>query len=217
MTQPNHEPRSRNYPIRVDVPLGVHMLEVFDHVERTRRIIKKLDAIVTSQLGLTAQTKILQLTPGNMTDLNGGAQTYDIAVLGVFFQNVSRRELDEYSTKLNEFFSAESNRTALYDSADSVLPAPDIEVPTVEWLQAKQAEVSEIAAKTRHLLNEDGTINQEAVAEDTKKMVSEVDEETTERRRAEGTLTDESTSDDKSEASTEDLGEYKDIPDDEWF
>lgn len=213
MTQPEiNEKRSRNYPLRVDVPLALYMFETFDHVDRARRVAKKLDEIVTSQLGLTTQTKILQLTPGNMTSPGGDTETYDVAVLGVFFQNVSRRELDSYAATLTDYFSAPANRNALFEHPDVDLPAPDVEVPSVEWLREKQEEVAQMVSKTKHLVNADGTFNREAAKEDTDAYRRDNGIEAAETDSA--TTTDAASG---ANADDEGLGEYADMDESEWF
>lgn len=156
--------RSKNYPIIAEHALAFHMLEVFDHVERARRICKGMEQVVHDQLGLDISAKILQLTPANHPAPDtGDMETYDYAILGLFFTNVTRDELESYSAKLLEYFEVKTHQ--VYTHPDILLPNPHFEVPSADTLRAMTKEANDLRDRTKKFLTADGQINREAVAE----------------------------------------------------
>lgn len=154
--------RSKNYPIIVEQALAYHMLEVFDHVERSRRVCKELEQVVHDQLGLDVTARILQLTPANHpSPEHGEMETYDYAILGLFFTNVTRAELESYCAKLLEYFEIRTHH--VFTHPDYKLPNPHFEVPTADTIRAMTREAEDLRNRTKKFLAADGTIDPAAV------------------------------------------------------
>lgn len=158
------ERRSKNYPILVEHAMSYYMLEVFDHVDRARRICKELEQVVQDQLGLDVAARILQLTPANNTNPETGEQeTYDYVFLGLFFSNVTRSELESYCAKLLDYFEPRQNQ--VFTHPDIPLPTPHFTVPSADELRAMTAEVTAQRDRTKKFLNSEGQIDRNAVRE----------------------------------------------------
>lgn len=165
MTAPEtQEKRSARYPVVIEQPLALYMMENYDVLDRLKQVVNTTRTFATNTLALDPQVSTIRTVIANQIDPDGNPQSYDYAYIGMFFHNVTRSELNQYCEKITAEFG--KNRKALFTHPEGLdLPAPEAFVPTGEWIRSQQEELGAMAEKTRGWFNKDGSLNRDATKE----------------------------------------------------
>lgn len=178
MTSPEtQEKRSARYPVVIEQPLALYMMENYDVLDRLKQVVASTRTFATNTLALDPQVSTIRTVIANQIDPDGNPQSYDYAYIGVFFHNVTRSELEQYCAKITDEFN--KNRKALFTHPEGLdLPAPEAFVPTTEWIRSQQEELGAMAEKTRGWFNKDGSLNREATREAEEAVAEAVSKDT---------------------------------------
>ena len=81
MTAPeNQEKRSARYPVVIEQPMALYMMENYDVLERLKQVVNATRTFATNTLALDPQVSTIRTVIANQIDPDGNPQSYDYAL-----------------------------------------------------------------------------------------------------------------------------------------